>query len=667
MTSLSLYVKITINKRGSKTMKKIFLILCMVCAYVFSQAQCIQINEEGIPTITIASASDGTTIQRQEGDTWIDAGVINNGTFVDSFVDASTKSINYRIANTSGSGDEYTYFSTIYCEASTNSTNTAVVDITWTAQSTATSYKIYRLLTGGDEFLYIADVTSNQTSYQTTKPNDCEILYKVEAIAAECSSYSNIATLMKSDNEAPNTPGLNPIDVDLSTQKVVISWQQSTNADTKGYVVCRLDENSTRQPLDTIYGATNTSYTCEKCSIKDINKITIFAFDNCNNTSPNSQMQCNMVLSADRSNCTDPLHLSWNKPDENNTEHNYEIFMATDEDMNYKSVGTTTNLYYDAQLPDINGSVYFYVKCGNRSNTTKTNVALADTLDYVYVEGVSISDDNLSATVSLSVDASKKVSGYKLYRKMDNEDFQEVQNIEYSGAYKFDVIDALPFDASEHTYTYYLAAPDICGGNYTYSNRLTSMKLEVDATNPSKIKLSWNPFKPTDWRVLGYEIYRYEEGDFENAEYVTRTVASSYTDDVEEFLSATDRIYYYVRALSNLTNDPTVGAFGCNSSSAFAKFESTLFVPSAFSPKDGRQENLRFFKPSCLYVRAGTYKFKVFNRAGTVLFETTDTDQGWDGKYKGEYCPVGVYVYEISYIDSDGMQQYRGGQFLLYD
>lgn len=667
MTLLSLYVNTTINKRGV-IMKKIFLILCLICACVYSQAQCIQISEEGIPTITITDVEDGTTIQRQEGDTWIDVGVINNATFVDNLVDAGVKSIYYRVVITNqGAEDQYIYFSTIYCEASTNSTNTSLVDITWTEQTTATSYRIYRKLIGEDDFVSIADVNSGQTTYQTNKPNDCEILYKVEAITSNCSSYSNFASLMKSDNEAPNTPQLSPIDIDLSSQKIIISWQQSTSEDTKGYVVCRLDENSTRQPLDTIYGISNTSYTCNKCNTKDINKITIFAFDNCNNTSPNSEMQCNIVLSADRENCTDPLRLSWNKPDESNEQHNYEIFMATDEDMTYKSVGTTTNLFYEVQLPEINGNVYFYVKCGGKSNTTKTNVALADTLDYVYLEGISISQDNLYANIYIVLDASKKVSGYKLFRKMDDEDFQEVQTIDYTGSYKLEVLDALPFDASEHTYTYYVAAPDICGGNYTYSNKLTSMRLVVDATNPSKIKLSWNPFKPSNWKVLGYEVYRYEEGDFDNAEYITRTVATSYTDDVEKFLSATDRIYYYVKAISNQTNDTTLSSFGYNSASAFAKFESTLFVPSAFSPKDGRHESLRSFKPSCLYVRAGTYKFKVFNRTGTLLFETSDTEEGWNGKYKGEYCPVGVYVYEISYIDSEGMQQYKGGQFLLYD
>ena len=221
--------------------------------------------------------------------------------------------------------------------------------------------------------------------------------------------------------------------------------------------------------------------------------------------------------------------------------------------------------------------------------------------------------------------------------------------------------------ANEHDYTYYLAAPDLCGGNYTYSNQLTAMRLEVDASNSSRIKLSWNPFKPVNWNVEGYEVYRFAEKDFENAEYIGKTFANSYTDDVENIVSSTDRTYYYVKAVTSTSDNTDINAFGINSSNNYAKFESILFVPNAFAPKDGVHDNIRTFKPACHFVRSGTYSFKVFSRAGEVLFETNDPDKGWDGKYKGEYCPVGTYVYKISFIDSDGMEQNKGGAFLLYD
>lgn len=40
-----------------------------------------------------------------------------------------------------------------------------------------------------------------------------------------------------------------------------------------------------------------------------------------------------------------------------------------------------------------------------------------------------------------------------------------------------------------------------------------------------------------------------------------------------------------------------------------------------------------------------TYEFMIFNRNGTMVFSTTEFTEGWDGRYKGQLVPPGVYVY----------------------
>jgi len=71
--------------------------------------------------------------------------------------------------------------------------------------------------------------------------------------------------------------------------------------------------------------------------------------------------------------------------------------------------------------------------------------------------------------------------------------------------------------------------------------------------------------------------------------------------------------------------------------------EPELFIPNAFTP-NGDQNN------DVLYVRGNTIKellFRVYDRWGEKVFETTDPKKGWDGKYKDKLATPAVYVYYL--------------------
>ena len=71
----------------------------------------------------------------------------------------------------------------------------------------------------------------------------------------------------------------------------------------------------------------------------------------------------------------------------------------------------------------------------------------------------------------------------------------------------------------------------------------------------------------------------------------------------------------------------------------------SIFVPNTFTPNgDGVNDKL--------YVRSKTLAqleyFRVFNRWGGVVFETTNVSEGWDGNINGKLADDGVYVYQVS-------------------
>ena len=75
-----------------------------------------------------------------------------------------------------------------------------------------------------------------------------------------------------------------------------------------------------------------------------------------------------------------------------------------------------------------------------------------------------------------------------------------------------------------------------------------------------------------------------------------------------------------------------------------------IAVPSAFTPNgDGLND---FLYPLNAF-KADNLEFKVYNRLGQLVFESTDWTQKWDGTIKGEPQDAGVYVWTLQYILHD--------------
>lgn len=88
-----------------------------------------------------------------------------------------------------------------------------------------------------------------------------------------------------------------------------------------------------------------------------------------------------------------------------------------------------------------------------------------------------------------------------------------------------------------------------------------------------------------------------------------------------------------------------------------------IFVPKTFTPNnDGKNDKIfPYLTPG---IKVFNY-FRIYNRFGNILFETRDYSMGWDGRYKGVDQPMGVYFWEVNYVDANGKKDAKYGQFLL--
>ncbi len=96
----------------------------------------------------------------------------------------------------------------------------------------------------------------------------------------------------------------------------------------------------------------------------------------------------------------------------------------------------------------------------------------------------------------------------------------------------------------------------------------------------------------------------------------------------------------------------------------FRPINCRFFLPTAFTPnQDGLNDR---YKP--ILYDVGKMAYRIFSRWGEILYEGNESDNGWDGTYKGEMVPLGNYLIHSSYTYSSGSHLIHldeSGMFLL--
>ena len=81
----------------------------------------------------------------------------------------------------------------------------------------------------------------------------------------------------------------------------------------------------------------------------------------------------------------------------------------------------------------------------------------------------------------------------------------------------------------------------------------------------------------------------------------------------------------------------------------------SIYVPNAFSPNDdGINDEFKLISIHPLELKT----FKIYNRWGNLVFDTTNMSDTWNGNYKGNPADVGTYYYYLKYRCLDTNKEY---------
>jgi gliding motility-associated-like protein len=110
-----------------------------------------------------------------------------------------------------------------------------------------------------------------------------------------------------------------------------------------------------------------------------------------------------------------------------------------------------------------------------------------------------------------------------------------------------------------------------------------------------------------------------------------------------------------------LTGTDSVGCTATATTHVFVR--ETAFVPNLFTPNgDGKNDNLVIYGLSS----SSEFKFRIFNREGSLVYETKDiaqaTTTGWNGSVHGTRQPSGIYYWRIDGETSDGSKLLLNGK-----
>jgi len=112
---------------------------------------------------------------------------------------------------------------------------------------------------------------------------------------------------------------------------------------------------------------------------------------------------------------------------------------------------------------------------------------------------------------------------------------------------------------------------------------------------------------------------------------------------------------YYVNGVTES------GCVSMDSIYILVREESDLDMANAFTP--GVAPNPEF-KVSHLGI-ASLKSFRIYNRWGTKVFETSDINKGWNGQFNGEAQPMGVYIYTVEAVTNKGKVFAKQGNVTL--
>lgn len=497
---------------------------------------------------------------------------------------------------------------------------------------------------------------------------------------------SILALLGKANSQCvPGSSPLPTVIVDsvsvLPNGDVIICWQASSAVDISAYDIIMFDPITLADitiatvlvggslcfiiPVGNANNSSSTSPREYGVRVRDL----------CANASINGNNYHNtMFLENTIDICAAAVNLSWNAYDDFNSGTNvlYKIFVSQDgAPFTLAGTSSTTTFSFTGV---VQGSSYsFFVRAvenngagpfSSSSNIISLNANFfLKNPNFLYLYTASVVN-NFQIDVQFYVDTAADTKNYVIKRKSNPTDaFVTIGSINATpGMNPLITFTDNNVIAKDNSYTYIVDMINQCDDLKITSNiGKTSLLFVINDRLELTDTIIWTPYEGWTNGVSNYEIYRAYGGIWETTPITTfpaQVGTMVYVDDVSDDLKGSGEFCYKVIAIENfgfrvgnLTKAKSSSNDDC------VNHDPLIYIPNAFAP-DSKFNPV--FKPVLTFADPSSYRMIIYDRWGQKIFETEDSEEGWNGAKdnNGSLLPVGTYVYFVQF-DSAGNQQYQ--------
>ncbi len=610
----------------------------------------------------------------------------------------------YRIKSRSGCyADAYSdYSNTIRAIClDIDALNASVNDLDWKSPfpgtapaGTGTDYEIYREYPIGSGFMnYRLTPLGGEGTRDTIVACSDSASYYITLNGNGCTSVSAIDTGIYQDIKAPVKQFLDTVSV-VEDSIAAIGWQANPSDDVTGYYIVKQLPGGLFQIIDTIYAFEQLYYEDWTNPLSESSECyAVVAFDSCGNTllqQADFNYHCNIRTKVVTDVCDKSTLVTWNgyKTFVTGIDVEYTVYVAVNGG-SFNLLGSTKNENYRHE-DVVSGNEYcYYVVCEEKDGegpftTTSTpvceEVAFIEEPEIAYVKYVTVEDSG-QIRMEMESDFGSDIGEYWITRTQDTTNGFSViatlaapdpwspadQQLHYSDE---------RVETNRNSYYYRVEVRDICGDSSIISNISRSILLNVDADNVRKKNtLTWNRYMGFSGGVQEYKIWRTTDNEVSTTKIVktmTGAELASFGDvitwvdeEVDSDIDGVQGVYcYHVEAREGFGgNIPNVDPSSSLSNEGCVIQYPLMFVPTAFTPNDDDLNSV--FKPEGVYINVKNYLMQIYDRWGSLIFETQTLSQGWDGTDGGREMPVGAYVYEITFTAADGTEYQQRGTITL--
>lgn len=533
--------------------------------------------------------------------------------------------------------------------------------------STLSSFVLSKELTTGvyTNFRSLPDTTTTDTNYYCNK----FINYKVtQGDLSGCLSGSSVDGELFRDTKGPAKPLLDTVSIDMTTGEVDITWFPDSSADTQGYVIYQFNGLS-YDSIGAVNGINSLLFTTTGSSSSgQVETYTVAAFDSCKNLGALAANHVTMLLQKSFVKCTATITLDWT-PYQNMNDglSRYEIWYSENGGPWQLDGFVPGNILNYEKILTVQGATYeFLIRAvGGEGQTASSNIIsqVADIYQmpsYLYIRALNVLGEGVR--VKCLVDPAGATVSYRLYRGQTSAGpFTFAGEKPYSGNPNLTFFDA-DANAGNGQVFYKITSTDSCGLEQIASNVAGTVFLTAEGGNDFISQLLWVDYLGWQGVTGHFNIYMATNGVLSASPLATVSGDTLfYTDDISDFPVQDGNICYAVQAVED-----SINSFGFIDSSisniACAPQSPAAYIPNAFTPK-GKNP---VFRPFLLFGNPDTYSFRVFNRWGQTVFNSTVAEAGWNGTMEnGDAAPAGIYAYLLVFKGYNKKEVRRSGTVML--